>query len=138
MSILKTFRLKLIFILIFILLFGIFYTANGYYRDKHIQDELDKQIDKLQLHYDITQEHYKRDVISVSKVMSTLQMIPKIMKKAYRANKQERSDLREELYQYLLPRYKAMRQRGYLQFQFVFPNNVSQIYQYNTSTYIRI
>lgn len=125
MKLYQNIRLRFLFLFLFLLLYSLLFYFNTNYRDFHIQEELNNNILQLKLHYDITHEHNRRDALSVNKVMSKFDIIPNIMQEAYGANKKKQKYLREELYNYLLLRYQAMRQRGYLQFQFVFPNNIS-------------
>jgi PAS domain S-box-containing protein len=55
--------------------------------------------------------------------------------KAYRADENKKAILRMQLYKYLLPRYEAMKIRGYYHVQFLFPNNISFLRMHKPSKF---
>ncbi len=125
MKSLKLLKLRSVFVITFLLFYTLFYYFNVQYKNYHIQEELNSKINELQLHYDITQEHHKRDLESANLIFPKMKIIQDVMSQAYGANKSKKATLRAQLYSYLLPRYQAMRIRGYSHVQFIFPDNNS-------------
>jgi len=135
MKLLETLKLKLFFLIVFALFYALFYSLHTQYSEYRIQDALDNKIKELQLHYDISQEQHKRDVLSVNFIFQKMKIIPDIMSKAYSATEKQKDILRTQLYNHLLPQYKSMILRGYYQVQFMFPDNTSFLRMHKPSKF---
>ncbi len=103
-------------------LFCYFHNSN---LDDQINKELERSLERLQLNYDMTQMYRQQDVASVKKEFDSFQIIPGIMDAAYGADIAKQAELRQQLYEALLPVYESLTMRGYLQVQFLFPDNIS-------------
>jgi len=119
------FSLKLFFISLFLFLFTITFFINRQYKNTHIEFELLRQSNLLQTNFNINNFHNRRDVEAINYSIMHMTWIAEIMKEAYTADETRRDFLREKLYKQLIHKYKAMRHRGVLQFQFVFPDNIT-------------
>ncbi len=135
MKSLKLLKLRFVFVITFLLFYTLFYYFNVNYKNYHIQEELDNKIKELQLHYDISQEHHKRDLMSANLVFPKIKLIQEIMSKAYGASESKKATLRAQLYNRLLRRYQAMKIRGYYHVQFLFPNNISFLRMHKPSKF---
>ena len=118
-------KLKITMIVVFIISFGVFFYSTTQTKDERIELILKEEIKNLQTHYDLTMDYFIQDAISIKDNMENNQKIINIFSQAQDASKKERDILREKLYNILLPRYESMHLRGILQWQFVFPNNIS-------------
>ena len=127
--------LRTIFSVIFILLFSVIYYINNKAKDNLINSELSNAIKELQINFDITNYNNSRDVESVNTFINQNKKIFKILSKALDTDEKKRDKLREELYKLLHGQYQAMRKRGILQFQFVFPDSTSFLRMHKPSKY---
>ena len=121
----KNIKLKLIFISIFIILYSIIIYFN--YENKHslIQRELNSKIKDINVNFNITILNNKNDANSINFNLQNNHKLIDILSQAKDANSTTRTVLRKELYTLLVRQYKSMRLRGILEFQFVFPDNIS-------------
>ena len=118
-------KLKLTAILIFILTYGLFLYVNSKTKNERINLALEKQINILDTHYLLTENYFITDAKSIQNKVITNNKILNLFSKAQNTNKIEKKIIRDELYKFLKPMYKRIHSRGILQFQFVFPNNIS-------------
>ncbi len=127
--------LKLKFILSFLVLFFIIAYLNEINKNSLIKNELDEATKVLQTNFDTTNSHNTIDAKSINLTMKENKKILQIISKAIDANKEDRDILRDELYKLLFTKYQAMRERGILQFQFVFADNISFLRMHKPSKY---
>lgn len=114
-----------LFILSYIVTISVLYSLNSMNRGKLIENTLEDSLKELKTNYDITMQHNTRDAESInSLIVQNSRLIEKLSDALY-ANEEERSRVRREVYEMLLPQYKAMSLRGVLQFQFIMPDNRS-------------
>ncbi|NOR57471.1 MAG: hypothetical protein GQ474_03000, partial [Sulfurimonas sp.] len=127
--------LRLKFILTFVVLFSLVVYLNSANKHALIKNELNEATKTLQTHFDITGSYNSRDAKSINLFMSQNKKLYKILTEALDADEIGRDVLRKELYMLLEGQYKAMRKRGVLQFQFVFPDTISFLRMHKPSKY---
>ena len=128
-------KLKIIMISIFILIYGIFFYSNTQVKNKRIKFDLNKQINDLETHYNVTMSYFLIDVKSIRDNISSKKKAIELFSQAQNANKKQKKILRDKLYKMLEPMYERMHDRGILQWQFVLPNNVSFLRMHKPSKY---
>ena len=126
-------RFKLIIILISIYSVFFYYTTQN--KNDRIDLALKQEIKNLQTHYNLTIDYFINDATSIRANISKNKKIIEILKKAQKAPKNKKDILREELYKSLIPMYSRLQTRGILQWQFVFPNNVSFLRMHKPNKY---
>jgi len=86
---------------------------------------LKENLKTLNVHYKILLENQRITAITV--YQSTIQMkrVIEILTEAKSANKAKKAILRAELHNLLNKKYKILKQKGVLQYQFLLPNNIS-------------
>ena len=128
-------RLKIIFVLLFILTYGTFFYSNSQTKNERINFDLNKQIKILENHYNLTMDYFLQDVKSMRNNLTNNNKVTNLFSQAQNATNEERVILRKKIYNLLLPMYKRISTRGILQFQFVFPNNKSFIRMHKIDKY---
>jgi diguanylate cyclase (GGDEF)-like protein len=121
-------RLKTIF---FLLIIFIIANASVFYmmetnKEQRIQVVLDSKLEQLQTSYEILL--YNQKMVADATYASTIKLTPRvidILKKASKASKREKKNLRKELRRVLAIQYDILKNAGVLQYQFVLPNNES-------------
>ena len=121
----KADKLKITILLSFVLIYGFFLYVNTQNKNARIDLALENQIKDLNIHYNLTKNYFikaakaaKLNIIDNDKTID-------IFLRAKNSNELQKEILREKLYQQLLPLYNRMLIKGILQFQFVFPDNIS-------------
>ena len=127
--------LKIKLLIAFIVLFSFILYLNTANKNSLIKNELNEVVKILQTNFDITDAHNAIDAKSINFFMSKNKKIYEIMTKALDANDSQRDRLRKELYTLLKSQYDAMRKRGVLQFQFVFPDSTSFLRMHKPDKY---
>jgi len=127
--------LKIKFIVLFIITMLIIVYLNYVNKNSLVQKELNEVTKALQINFDITSYHNLTDAKSINMTVKDDEKVLKIISQALDADDKNRDILRDELYAHLYVKYKAMRQRGILQFQFVFPDTVSFLRMHKPSKY---
>ena len=128
-------KLKIIIISIFILSYSLFIYQNTKTKNERINLILNEEIKNLQTHYNLTMGYFIQDVSSIRENMKNNKKIINIFSKAKNANREQRGVLRDKLFKLLTPMYKTIKSRGILQWQFVFPNNVSFLRMHKPNKY---
>jgi signal transduction histidine kinase len=128
-------KLKLLLILVFVFLFSIVLYLNSSNRDSLVQNELNEATKTLQINFDMTYSYNERDAKSINIFMNERKKLFEITEEALDADDDKRDILREKLKLFYKSQYKAMRQRGVLQFQFVFPDNTSFLRMHKPEKY---
>ena len=118
-------NLKILFIFSFLVAYFLVFTMLDVYKHSLIEKELDSKVNELQLHIDITNFNNIRDASAIHNYLKSNKKLLDILLKAKYANNEEKNLLREKLHKHLKLKYKSMRTKGILQFQFVLPNNES-------------
>jgi len=118
--------LKIIFIItIAFLLYSLFFYFNTLSKDRQIDVELNKEIDNLKIHYDITKDYFIKDVKNISNKFLKDKDISNILSKMKKADKKQKDILRKELYDTVNPTYKRLKNRGINQVHFASIDNIS-------------
>jgi len=117
--------LRLLFLSIFILSFSIIFYFNNKNKNALIDIELNKKIKELKINFDITNSMNSKDAKSINQFIKTNTDILNILSKALDADENEKNILRKKLYFLLSNQYIALKTRGVLQIQFMFPDNTS-------------
>ncbi|MCK5111708.1 MAG: hypothetical protein KAQ94_09330 [Arcobacteraceae bacterium] len=128
-------KLKIIMILIFILTYSIFFYSSTQTKNERIEFDLNKQIKDLETHYNLTMNYFLIDVKSIRNNISNKKKAIELFSQAQNATKEQKKILRDKLYKMLKSMYGRMHSRGVLQWQFVFPNNVSFLRMHKPSKY---
>ena len=113
---------------LFIFLFFVVANIGVYFvveinKDQRIQKALDQHVNKLQTHYEILLYHQKQTANASYQSTFEDPKIASIIQKAYHANEEERTLLRNQLHDLLAKKYNTLKSKGVLQYHFVFPNN---------------
>ncbi len=128
-------KLKIILLLLFILVSSIIFYSNLQLKNDQVKVVLNNQIMNLQTHYNITINYFIKDAASIRDNICNNKKALQIFKEAQTATKEQRDILRDKLYKLLLPMYKRIHSRGILQWQFVFPNNISFLRMHKPSKF---
>ena len=128
-------KLKIMIILIFILTYGVFFYSTTQTKNERIELILKEEINNLQTHYNLTMNYFIQDTQIIRENIKTNNKVINIFSEAQNANKAQRKILRDKLFKILTPMYSRIKTRGILQWQFVFPNNVSFLRMHKPSKY---
>ncbi|MEA2017451.1 MAG: ATP-binding protein [Campylobacterota bacterium] len=128
-------RLKLVILLAFILIYGIFVYINTYSKNSRIELALNEQIKTLKIHYSLTKDYFITDAIVSSGCLLNNDEAITLFSKVNNSSKKQKDILRKELYEILLPMYKRIKMKGVLQFHFVLPNNKSFLRMHKPNKY---
>jgi PAS domain S-box-containing protein len=91
---------------------------------QRIDSSMKNHINKLQTHYEIFISNQIKDADNIHNVTVKFDNITEILDKAWHTrNKEYRDKLRTELYKFLESKYPLFKEKGVLQYQFVFPDN---------------
>ncbi len=96
--------------------------TNAEHKVKMVFNE---KIKTLDTHYKLLLQTQKENASTMSQDILGIDEITKIMQEAQASTNLEKVALREELHRLVDKKYQLMKQKGVLQFQFVFPNNES-------------
>ncbi len=99
------------------------YYINNLNRESLIQNERNEALKVLQTNFDITINYNAIDANAMNYLFKSDPKIIDIISKATIANEQQRVKLRKILYNHLFKKYKSMKMKGVLQFQFTLPDN---------------
>ncbi len=128
-------KLKLTMLSLFMIVYGIFFYTNTQTKNERITFDLNKQIQTLETHYNITMNYFLQDAKSIRHNISSNKKAVELFSQAQNATEEQQKILRDKLYKLLTPMYKRIHSRGILQWQFVFPNNVSFLRMHKPSKY---
>ena len=128
-------KLKLIMIGIFVFIYSIFLYYTTQIKNDRIDFALNQEIEKLNTHYNLTMDYFVNDATSIRDNISKNQKIINIFREAQNASKEQKDILRSKLHKLLIPMYSRLQSRGILQWQFVFPNNISFLRMHKPSKY---
>ncbi|MEA1915194.1 MAG: ATP-binding protein [Campylobacterota bacterium] len=128
-------KLKLGMILIFTIVYTIILYMTTYTKDERIQIALEKHVNVLQTHYDVTMDYFMQDVKSIQSNVENNKKVIELFSQAQNVNEEQRASLRTELHALLSPMYQRLQTRGIHQFQFVFPNNISFLRMHKPDRY---
>ena len=119
----QSFKLKLLFISIFIIIFGlVFYGANQY-KDAEISDVLDKAAKELQLNFDIIDFHNSQDAQAIANFIQGNKGVISLFSQAVDANETKRAEIRNMLYKKISVQFNAMQEKGVVVLLFAFADN---------------
>lgn len=128
---------KLLFFLtlLFLILNGIVYAITESQKNEKISAEFHEKLKNLETHYRILL--HNQSILADAAYMSTVmkEEFISIMKKAQNASKEQTELLRNELHNLLKLKYDNLAMQGVLQYQILFPNNVSFIRMHKPSKY---
>ena len=128
-------KLKIKLSLSFIILYSLFMYFNITNNNQRIEQALEVKKKNLETHYNLTMSYFIQDAKSIKNDITNNQKVINIFSEAKNATKEQRVILRERLYKLLAPLYKRIHKRGILQFQFVFPNNISFLRMHKPSKF---
>ena len=128
-------QIKFFFITLFLLLYFIIFIISNLYKNNSINKELVNKVKELQVNFDIISSKNKTDAQAIDYVLSHNKELLDLLQKAKHSNETTRKLLRDKVYKLLQIKYNAMKQKGVLQFQFVFPNNKSFLRLHKPSKY---
>lgn len=128
-------QIKLFFITLFLFLYFIVFTISNLYKNNSINKELVNKVKELQVNFDIISSKNKTDAQAIDYVLSHNKKLLDLLQKAKHSNETTRKLLRDKVYKLLQIKYNAMKRKGILQFQFVFPNNKSFLRLHKPSKY---
>ena len=128
-------KLKLIIISIFIVAYGLFFYTNTQTKNERIEFDLNKHIKDLETHYNLTMNYFLIDAKSIKNNILNKKKAVKLFSQVQNATQEQQKVLRDELFTLLTPMYKRITSRGILQWQFVFPNNISFLRMHKPSKF---
>ena len=118
------FKTKVLFTVLFLIFNAVVFYATQFIQEQRIKIVLDDSLKNLQINYDILLHNQR--LTADAAYASTTTLTPgflKIMKKASHSTTREKKLLREQLKRLLTERYRILKDKGVLQYQFVLPNN---------------
>ncbi len=118
-------KLKLTIASLFIVIYGVFFYTNTKTKNERIAFDLNKQIKNLENNYDLVMDYFLIDAKSIRINISNNKKAIALFSQALNATPEQKNILRDKLYKILKPLYTKIHLRGILQWQFVFPNNIS-------------
>ncbi len=128
---------KMIFISLSILLVinGIVYFITKLNEQQRVEISLNDTLETLETHYNIILQHQK--TIAITMFLSTMESkkFINIMKEAKGANQERRDELRVELQNFLMKKYERAKLKNVLQYQFIFPDNISFLRMHKPSKF---
>ncbi|NOR57699.1 MAG: PAS domain-containing protein, partial [Sulfurimonas sp.] len=116
-------KLKLLFLALFVIIYGAVFSASEYYKNIEIRDELDQRSSDLKLSFDITYYHNFQDAKAIERFFKSRKEIISLFAKARDADKETRDRLRKELYKKLANQFRAMQDKGIKVLLFSFEDN---------------
>ncbi len=126
---------KTIFLLLFLLLFGVSEYFNEYNKNRLIERELSSVLKHLKINFEIVNETDNADAASMHAFIKNDAKVLRILQHALDADEKTKQLLRRELYEHLKRQYSAIRKRGVLQMQFVLPGNISFLRMHKPDRY---
>ena len=118
------FKTKILFLILFLMFNAVVFFSTQLIQEQRVKIVLDESLKNLQTHYDILLHNQR--LTADAAYASTTTLTPgflKIMKKASHATTREKKLLREKLKRLLTERYRILKDKGVLQYQFVLPDN---------------
>ena len=128
-------KLKLILSAVFIITYGLFFFISREDINERVDIALKEQTKEIKIHYDLIKDYFLTDAVSIRDNINNNKKVKSIFSKAQNASDDEKKILREELYRVLLPTYKRVQNRGILQLQFVFRDNISFLRMHKPSKF---
>ena len=104
-------------------------------KSKRIEYALEEEIKNLKTHYSLTKKQFDVDIKNGYNNIQNNKKAMKIFEKAYTLSGDKRDILRKQFQDILSGHYTQLKNRGVLQFQFVFPNNISFLRMHKPSKY---
>ncbi len=120
-------RIAFVIASIFLTIYGIFFYTAEEVKDNRIKIALAQEVVTLKTYYEVTIKYGVQDAKIIQASLDSSKQAERIFNEAQlpTISKQRQSELRDELYDFLLPMYDSMHARGGLQFQCAFPDNTS-------------
>jgi len=120
-------KIKTMILLIILFLANniIVYSLTKINSEHKINLVLKENLDTLSTHYKILLETQKITAIAVYQSTIQIARVVEIMSQASTATEGEKVALRKEFHKILDKKYQILKQKGVLQYQFLFPNNIS-------------
>ncbi|MEA3227875.1 MAG: ATP-binding protein [Campylobacterota bacterium] len=119
----KRFKIIMLLGMFFVVLNSIVYIVSKTNEEQRIQLVLDEKLKTLETHYQILLQTQKITARTVYQSTKEFSRVIEILSQARTATKKEQSLLRDELKKILIKKYDRAKQKGVLQYQFVFPDN---------------
>ncbi len=118
------FKTKVLFLILFLMFNAVVFYSTQLIQEQRVKIVLEDSLKNLQTHYDILLHNQR--LTADAAYASTTTLTPgflKIMKQASHSSKHEKKLLRAKLKRLLTERYRILKDKGVLQYQFVLPNN---------------
>ena len=116
-------RLKLLFVLIFTILYLVIYYFNSMTKTDKIKTQLNSSIKELKTNYNISMHYHKEDSKAMMMLLSNKNSIKNILSKALDADDEQKAHLREKLYKIVEPQFRVMQTKGVNILLFATPDN---------------
>ena len=118
-------KLKIILLLAILLTFInlLVFTVSKTNEEQRIQLVLEDKIKTLKTHYEILLQTQKTTAVTIYQSTIESKRVIEILSQALTATKAKKVVLRDELKELLKSKYARAKQKGVLQYQFVFPDN---------------
>jgi len=121
--------------LLFVLINSIVYFVTDFNSKERIELVLDRNLKTLKTHYDILLQTQKISADTLYQSTLDVDRLAPILKEAQNTTKEQKDILRDELQKLLAFKYERAKQKGILQYQFVFKNNESFLRMHKPSKY---
>jgi len=113
----------IVLLMLFVIVNGLVYLITDFNKEQKIKLALDDSLKTIKTHYDILLETQKITASTLYQRTIKNDMVIEILSQAKEANKEKQAQLRDKLQKLLATNYSFVKQKGVLQFHFVFPNN---------------
>ena len=128
-------KIILLFTFIFLVINIFVYVVTDKIEQEKVKIVLNDNLKSLRTHYEILLQSQKITAEAIYYSTISRKRFIEIMSKAKDATKEQRIALREEMYNLLKVKYGIMKTKGVLQYQFVFPNNISFLRMHKPSKF---
>lgn len=131
----KNIKLKVKFFSIFIILYSIIFYFNFINKKFLIDRELNSKIEDIEMNFNITTLNNKKDATYINFNVQNNPKLLSLLSQAKDENTTTQIVLREQVSKILHRQYHSMKLRGIVEFQFIFPNNVSFLRMHEPSKF---
>ena len=118
-------KIKIILIIIFIVLYGLFFVSTSSNKNSRITSILNEHINNLEIQQSIINNYFENDAKIIKDNICNNKDIVNILNKASNSTKKDETNLRNELFVLLNPLYNEIKRKGILQLHFVSTKNIT-------------
>ncbi len=132
-----SFKAVIVISSIFVLIYGMFFYAAQEIKDNRVEIALAQEIKTLKTYYEVTVKYGVQDAQIIQASLDSSKQAERLFTKSQLPSnsKEEQDEIRDELYDFLLPMYESMHARGGLQFQCAFADNTSFLRMHDPDVY---